>query len=123
MLYQRENILEIKVENLTNRIIKLVAYLKAKHANAKIIDQISRSGLSIGANTCEAKYAQSKKDFASKLSIALKEANETKFWIRKLHHAQVLNDIEFESIHNDADEIVAILFSIVKTLKQQAGNE
>ena len=66
----------------------------------------------------EAKYAQSRADFVGKVSIALKEANETLYWIELLHDSEYIDDKTFESIHNEADEITSILASIVKTTKE-----
>lgn len=117
MLERNENIIYSKVEAFTDRIVKMVRYLKKKKADAAMIDQVNRSGLSIGANANEAKFAQSRADFVSKMSIALKEANETKYWLRKLLSANSLSQIEFDSIYKDSDEIVALLHCIVHTCK------
>ncbi len=79
--------------------------------------QLLRSGTAIGALVCEAKFAQSRADFVSKMSIALKEANETLYWINLLHDSEYIDDNVYSSIHKEADEITAILASIVKTTK------
>jgi four helix bundle protein len=60
-------------------------------------------------------------DFLNKLNIALKEADETIYWIKNLHNGNYLNDKEYESIYNDADELVRLLVSSIKTLKQKHG--
>lgn len=117
MLERNENIIYEKVEAFTDRIIRMNEYLRGKKANRTMIDQVDRSGLSIGANINEAKYAQSRPDFISKMSIALKEAGETKYWIRKLFSGGFLSEIEFNSIYADSDEIVALLYSIIQTTK------
>lgn len=117
MLDRNENIIYEKVEAFTDRIIKMIKYLRDKRADNTMIGQVNRSGLSIGANVSEAKYAQSRPDFISKMSIALKEAGETKYWIRKLFFGGYLSEKEFNSIYADNDEIVAILYSIIHTTK------
>ena len=83
-----------------------------------IINQISRAGTSIGANLNEGVYAQSRADFVSKYSIALKEANETSYWLRKLYTGNYLTQNEFDSINNDCNEIIYILIAIVKKTKE-----
>ena len=86
--------------------------------NEKIISkQVLRSGTSIGANISESRNAQSTADFINKLNIALKEADETLYWIKNLYNGDYLNEKEYESIHKDADELVKILTSSIKTLK------
>ena len=118
MFPRKENILLTKVEKFTDRIFRLAVYLKSKNADSYIINQISRSGTSIGANINEGVYAQSRADFVSKYKIALKEANETSFWIRKLHIGNFLNQKEFDSINNDCNEIIYILIAIVKKMQE-----
>ena len=71
----------------------------------------------VGSILREAKYAQSKKDFVSKNSMALKEASETQYWLELLHKAEVLNEMEYDSIYADACELTKLLTSIVKTAK------
>lgn len=118
MLERKENILEIKVEALSNRIVRMVKYLRRKEAEPSMLNQVIRSGTSIGANVCEARFAQSRADFVNKLSIALKETNETDYWTRKLHTAENLNDKEFESINKDINEVTALLVSIINRMKK-----
>ena len=78
-----------------------------------------RSGTSICAQIREAKFAQSKADFIAKLSISLKEANETQYWLELLHDCDFIDDMAFESIHKDAEEVTAMLVAIIRTLKEQ----
>ena len=80
--------------------------------------QLLRSGTSIGANISEAQQAQSRADFLSKLEIALKEASETKYWLRLLYAIEYLTADQFESMHQDCSEIEKILVSIVKSIKK-----
>ena len=94
-------------------------YLVNNKNEQVISKQVLRSGTSIGANVTEGRNAQSKADFIHKLNIALKEADETIYWLKNLHTGGYLNDKEFKSIHNDAEELVKILVSSIKTLKGQ----
>lgn len=80
-------------------------------------NQVLRSGTSIGANVTEADQAQSKSDFISKMSIANKEAHETRYWLRLLHTTGYLTDAEYASISGDCQELIRILQSIIKTAK------
>jgi len=90
-----------------------------RRGRKSIIDQIGRSGTSIGANIAEGIYAQSPADFISKFSIALKEANETRYWLERLFESNALRQKEFESMRNDNMEIIYILTSIIKTMKKK----
>ena len=81
--------------------------------------QLVRCGTSIGANISEAEKAQSTADFYTKLTIALKEANETHYWLRLLHATNYLSDEEFNSIEAESAELIALLVSITKSLKDQ----
>ncbi len=99
------------------RIVKLSQYLTDNNVNHIISNQILRSGTSIGANVNESVFAQSKKDFITKMHIALKEANETKYWLRLLHASEFINDIEFKSIMDDINNIIGTLVNILKASK------
>lgn len=79
--------------------------------------QVYRSGTSIGANIAESKTAQSDADFINKLSISLKEANETKYWLVLLHESGYLSDEEFQSIENEINTIIGTLIIIIKKKK------
>ena len=118
MLTRKPNPLQSKTEALMSRIVRLIAYLRNKHDIEKSwISQLSRCGTSIGANIAESRNAQSRADFVSKLSIALKEADETVYWIDIIHQSGGLTDIESDSISRDVKEIIYILTSIIKTTK------
>ncbi len=99
------------------RIVKLTQYLVDNKVNPTIPNQILRSGTSIGANVNESVFAQSKKDFIMKMQIALKEANETKYWLRLLHASEYINDKEYESILADVNHIIGTLVNILKASK------
>ena len=95
-------------------IINLVKFLKGKKESI-IANQIGRSGTSIGANIREAQYAHGKADFIAKLQIALKEANETYYWLKLLYRTEYLSKEEYLSMYADIDEILRILTAICKT--------
>ena len=100
------------------RIVKAYKYLTKQKDEYVLSKQMLRSGTSIGAMMREAKFAQSRADFVNKASIALKEANETLYWIELLHDSEYIDDLSFNSLHQEADELTAILASIVKTTKE-----
>ena len=120
MLERRENVIVEKSEQFADRIVKMHKYLsKKREGNSDILKQIVRSGTSVGANVSESKFAQSEADFLTKLTIALKEANETKFWINRLYAGDYLNETEYNSIINDCEEIISILVKITGTLRKK----
>jgi four helix bundle protein len=84
-----------------------------------LINQILRSGTSVSANVHEATVSYTKKEFAAKISIALKEARETNFWLKLLVSTNTINQKEYDSISRDCDEIEKILFSILKTMRNR----
>lgn len=99
------------------RIVRMVKYLENEHREYILSKQVKKSGTSICANVTEAKYGQSRADFLSKNSIALKEAAETEYWLQLLHETGYLSDKLFASIHGDCIELINILSSIVLTTK------
>lgn len=101
------------------RIVKLYKYLTDEKKEFVISKQLLRSGTSIGANSFEGKNAHSREDFSYKMSIALKEAGETGFWIDLLHRSNYLNDIQYESLFQDWNHVYAVLIKIVKATKPQ----
>ena len=120
MLERRGNVIVEKSEQFADRILKMYKYLsKKREGNSDILKQIVRSGTSIGANVSESKFAQSEADFLTKLTIALKEANETKFWLNRLYAGNYLNELEFNSIIKDCEEIISILVKITGTLRKK----
>ncbi|MBR2885908.1 MAG: four helix bundle protein [Ruminococcus sp.] len=116
---RNENIIEQKSFDFAVRIIKLYKYLSAEKKEFVLSKQLLRSGTSIGANVSEAERAHSKADFFAKMTIALKEANESYYWIKLLNATDYLAEIEYDSLSNDIDEIISILTSITKTIKMQ----
>ena len=97
-------------------IINLVKQLKEKRETV-ISNQIGRSGTSIGANIHEAKYAQGKKDFLSKLEIALKEANETGYWLELLHRTGYIDEQTYQSVSSKCSTIRILLITSCNTIK------
>ena len=98
-------------------VINLVKYLKGKHESI-ISNQIGRSGTSIGANIREAQYAHSKADFAAKLQIALKEANETGYWMELLFKTDYISEEEYRSLESACTSIRVMLISSINTIKE-----
>ena len=120
MLERRENIIVEKTERFGDRIVNMHQYLmKKKLPIREMLTQVLRSGMSIGANTAESQYAQSTADFLTKLTIALKEANETRFWINRIYTGGYLSEQEYTSILSDNEEIIKILTSITATVKRK----
>ena len=99
------------------RTVKLYKFLTEKNKEYVVSKQLLRCGTAIGALAREAEHAQSKADFLNKMNIALKEANETLYWLILMKETEYLSQTEFQSIYNDAEELVKILVSIVKTTK------
>ena len=97
------------------RVVKLSRYLQEEKKEYILSKQLIRAGTSIGANIVESQQAQSRADFISKLSIALKEASETDYWLRLLKATDYLSESEFTSIIADCKELEKILTSIIKT--------
>ncbi len=98
-------------------IINLVKYLKANHETI-ISNQIGRSGASIGANIHEAQYAQGTKDFISKFEIALKEANETGYWLELLYRTKYIDEQTFKALSSKCISLRVMLIASCKTAKE-----
>ena len=113
-----ENNIQEKSFRFAIRIVKLCKFLRTEHKEFTLSNQLLRSGTSIGANIMEAQNAQSRADFLSKLNIALKEATETKYWLRLLEATDYMTKVEFDSVFPDCVEIEKILVSRVRSIKQ-----
>ncbi len=98
-------------------IVHLYQYLKTEKKEHVLSKQILRSGTSIGANIKEALYGQSKADFVSKMSVALKEASETEYWLDLLCETEIISVFMYEKIHSECVELIKMLTSIVKKSK------
>ena len=116
---KENNVIYDKSFNFAVRVVNLFRYLRTEKNEFIISKQMMRSGTSIGANVSEAIEGQSRKDFISKLSIALKEANETKYWIKLLVATGYMSEKLGVSFLNDLNEIIKILVSILKTSREK----
>ena len=114
-----ENIVLSKSKEFAIRIIKLYKHLCAEKKEFVLSKQILRSGTSIGANVREANVAQSKKEFISKMNIALQEAAETEYWLELPHETDYLSHMEYSSIQSDCSSLNKLLISIVKSSNNQ----
>ncbi|MCL2630266.1 MAG: four helix bundle protein [Firmicutes bacterium] len=110
----RESIIKEKSFKFAIRIVNLYKFLREEKGEHIISKQLMRSGTSIGANVSEADRAVSKKDFINKSAIALKEANESEYWIELLHKTDYLSNEQYESLKGDIAELNKILIAIVK---------
>ena len=101
------------------RTVKLYQHLSDQKKEFVLSKQLLRSGTAVGALVREAEHAQSKADFLNKMNIALKEANETLYWLILLKETNYILNEEYSSIYKEAEELVKILVAIVKTTKQK----
>ncbi len=100
------------------RIVNLCRFLDKEGKGRHIVDQIMRSGMSIGANYAEAECAISDNDFIAKVYISLKECNETLYWLRLLKRINDLDEKQFKSMYEDGEELKRILVTIIKTKRK-----
>ena len=112
-----ENTIVDKSLDFAVRIVKLCKYLTQEHKEFVLSKQLLRAGTSIGANVAEAQRGQSKADFTAKMSIALKEANETDYWLKLLYRADYLTENQYVSISRDINELLSLLMAICKSSK------
>ena len=104
------------------KINKLRKYLRDTKHEFNNSDQIQRSGTSIGANAMESRSAQSEADFLNKLQIALKEADETSYWLQLFLRVDYITQEQFNSLDSELQEIIKILVTIIKKKKKPAGS-
>lgn len=116
----KESVLKEKSYAFAIRIVKLSQFLQSEKKEFVLSKQILRSGTAIGALIREAEYGQSKTDFVHKLSIALKEANETEYWLNILKDTNFIEEKLFASLLNDCKEILRLLIASIKTAKQKS---
>lgn len=119
MKKDEDNLILVKSKAFALRIIRLYKYLCEEKKEFVLSKQVLRSGTSIGANAKEASMAQSKKDFESKMSIALKEAGETEYWLELLHESDYIEEKSFESVYTDNKELIRIITSILKSSRSK----
>ena len=113
-----DNVIAVKSKAFAVRVIRLNQHLNTAAHEYVMSKQLLRSGTSIGANVREAVNAYSKKDFAAKMSIALKEAGETAYWLELLVETDYITKAQFDSMYTDNEELIKLLVSIVKASKQ-----
>ncbi|MGB5006479.1 MAG: four helix bundle protein [Ferruginibacter sp.] len=113
----KKNILKEKSFKFAIRIVNLYKFLKKQHNEYILSQQLIRSGTAIGAIIREAEHAESLKDFVHKLSIGLKEANESKYWLDLLFATEFITNKMYESLNKDCEELLKMLTASVKTSK------
>ncbi|MCK6614234.1 MAG: four helix bundle protein [Ignavibacteriaceae bacterium] len=113
----KDNIIREKSFLFALRIVKLGKYLREEKRDFILSKQIIRSSTAIGALVRESEYAESKADFIHKMTIALKEANETEYWIELLYKSDYISEESYSSISNDVKELLRILIKIIKSTK------
>lgn len=111
----KENAVRDKSFAFALRVVKLVRFLEIEKREYVLSKQVLRSGTAIGALVREAEHAESKADFVHKMSIALKEANETLYWLELLCQGEYIAEQSFQSIRSDSEELIKLLAAIVKT--------
>ncbi|MDR0560239.1 MAG: four helix bundle protein [Prevotellaceae bacterium] len=114
-----KNILREKSLLFALRIVHAYRFLCERKQEYVLSKQLLRSGTSIGAMVRESEYAESQPDFVHKLSVALKEANETGYWLELLHSTEYIDSQTYDSIFADCDEIIKLLASSIKTVKSK----
>jgi four helix bundle protein len=115
----KKNVVLEKSAAFSIRVVNLYKHLTNRKHEYVMANQIKRSGTSIGANICESQNAQSRADFIHKLNIALKETDETVYWLTLLKNTKYLTEMEYDSMKRDAEELRRILTSIIKTSKSR----
>ena len=114
-----DNVLLNKSKAFAIRIVRICQHVRCEKREYVLTKQLLRSGTSIGANARESVYAQSSADFYSKLSIALKEASETAYWLELLMETDYLSPSQFQSIYSDCEELIRLLTAITKHRKDE----
>ena len=115
---KKDSVLRIKSYAFGVRIVRLSQYLVTEHKEYVLSKQVLRSGTAIGALTREAEYGISKADFRNKMSIALKEANETEYWLSMLKDTDYINEKLFQSLNQDCVALIKMLIATVKTSRK-----
>ena len=116
-----DNVTQDKSYRFAIRIVKAYRYLINEQKEFVLSKQLLRSGTAIGALVREGVHAQSRPDFLNKMNVALKEAYETEYWISLLYDTGYISADMYQSIHEDCIELVKLLSSTVKTMKDSLG--
>ena len=114
-----DSVLRTKSKEFAKSIVFLCRRMKEDHVESSLINQLLRCGTSVGANIHEAQYAQGKRDFISKFEIALKECNESEYWLELLFETNSLTELDFKTFQEKCIEIRRMLVSTVTTLKSK----
>jgi four helix bundle protein len=122
-MIMKENIIKQKSRLFAIRIVKLYQYVTETKKEYVLSKQLLRSGTSVGAMVYEAEQAESKNDFIHKMAIAQKEINESVYWLDLLKETDYLTQTQFESMNNNAIELLKMITSIIKTAKQTLANK
>ena len=117
-----ESILRDKSKEFAKDIIFLCREMKEEHTEYALINQILRSGTSIGANIHEGNYAQGPKDFISKFEIAQKECYETLYWLELLYETGALSELKYQEARNKCEELLKMLTASIKTIRSRKHN-
>ncbi len=117
--FRKPNILKDKSFAFSLKIIQLYKSMQIEHKEFVLSRQILRSGTAIGALVRESENAASLKDFLNKLTVALKEADETQYWLKLLFHSAYIQEITYKSLNAECKELIGILVASVKTVKQK----
>ena len=116
-VYVMENVVALKSYKFALKVISLYKVLTFEQKEFVLSKQLLRSGTAVGALVKEAEHAQSKPDFLNKMNVALKEINETEYWLMLLKDSFIISEKDFDYIYSDCVELIKILASIVKTAK------
>lgn len=114
-----ESILKTKSYKFALRIVRFFQFLRKEKKEYVLSKQVLKSGTAIGALIREAEFGQSRADFVNKMQIALKEANETDYWLNILRDSSYINDRMFQSLNDDCQELIKLLVATVKTAKKR----
>lgn len=114
-----DSVLREKSKDFAKSVVFLCRKLKEERVESVLLNQLLRAGTSVGANIHEAQYAQGTKDFVSKFEIALKECNESEYWLELLKETHSLSEEDYSVLHSDCIELRRMLVSSVTTLKSK----
>ena len=117
---KKNNVIRDKSFRFAIRVVNLYKTLTGERKEFVLCKQLLRSGTSVGANIREALNAESSADFIHKLAIAQKESDESCYWLELLHETKFIDKSEFESMHNDASELLRIIRSIILSSKNNS---
>ncbi|WP_294613525.1 four helix bundle protein [uncultured Bacteroides sp.] len=118
-----DSLLHTKSYAFALRIISMTRFLREKKHETILSKQVLRSGTAVGALIRESEFAQSPADFINKLSIALKEANETDYWLNLLKDSEYIDDKSFASIETECGELIALLIASIRTVKNNQNKD